>query len=776
MSSNLGINTSRLNSDQLAALERSVAGAIKANEDAINTEQAVARNSIQRRGQSYPGDTGQNFGIGGGSDGFNGPFARTYPGSYFFSGVFGGGSEGGLGYGGSYGLAGGACGQGSRTAFKQNTRAAHYKMGLCVSAYKGFGLAKNVIDLMANFAAEGLKIKHPVKSVERFLNKWAFHVDLQGRVKDMLRYYYKYGNVFIYRTLGEIAQNDYVRLRRSRAANSELPGFLPVTAEDMDPIEDPQQSERLDRAQEESKKSLSKRRIPWRYTLLNPFQMELRGTKFFGGQRWVFVLDENTVNEIQGNKLRYSDRYVDFLDESDMNLPAEFMKSSRHLDKSAPDGESNDPRVVELDQVKLSTMHYMKDDHEDWAEPLLWPVMADIFYKNKLRQMDISVCDSVINAVTIYKLGSMKDGFIAPEEHFSKFSEFLRTPTAAMNMVWNDAISIESNYPPVEKILGIAKYESVDRDILRGIGIPDTLIGGQGGSNFSSGFLGVRTLLERLEEGRDTIIRWLMKEFQLLSETLGIQKMPTIKFGKMSLRDEKAEKQLIIQLLDRNIISIEAVLEAFDEDFAIELERMREEEQIRDKTGLLQKHSPYVDPINDMDTEEQMQKESDVRLQEQRLNHKLKQREDKQKRNDRAPNGRPPGTDGIPQDKERETKPQGMALLLQYEDVKAAAIKHVDSVEKVVSKQILTALGKTDKRSLTKHETQGVEEITFAIASQMPLGSVITEEAVKTILSSSPTINGEVYAMFQEIKQDGTTLKDRKIAMANAIAFYRLGV
>lgn len=785
MSLNLGIKTNGLNNKQLAALEKSVAGAIQVNEDARKLDKAQAT-EIQRRGHRLAGDVGQNFGLQSNHHGMgmHGPFDQTYPGSYFFSGQFGGGGLGlGLGLGGGgYSSQYGMYGQGSHTAFQRNTKLAHYKMGVCVSAYKGFGLAKNVIDLMANFAAEGLKIKHPVKTIERFLNKWAFHIDLNGRVKDMLRYYYKYGNVFVYRTLGEIAQTAYLKMRRSRAkVNRGLPGFKPILAGESDTLDDPNESDRIEDAQDENKKPVDKRKIPWRYTLLNPFQMELRGTKFFGKQRWVFVLDSNTVNDINNSRLKTTRPYVDFLDDSEMNLPGEFKKSSEGISSSAPVDEHNDPRVVELDQSKLYTMHYMKDDHEDWAEPLLWPVMSDIGYKNKLRQMDISVCDSVINAVTIYKLGSLKDGFIPPEEHFSKFAEFLRTPTAAMNMVWNDAVSIESSYPPVEKILGMAKYESVDRDILRGIGIPDTLIGGAVKSSFSTGFLGVRTLLERLEEGRNTIIRWLTKELELLVETLGIRNLPTIRFGKMSLRDEKAEKQLIIQLLDRNIVSIEAVLEAFGEDFTIELERLRDEEKIREESGLFQKHSPYVDPINDLDTEEQMKRESDLKMQEQRLTHKLKEKEnkDKEKRNDRAPNGRPSGTDGIPQDNKRETKPQGMASvtqwLLDYEAAKTNIAKHINSVEKVVSSEVLKVLGKTTKRALTKGQARAIEDITFIIALQTSPDEEVTSQTVLKVLAN-PIIDAAAYSIFTGMKRHCTTLQERKIAMANTIASHRLGI
>jgi hypothetical protein len=782
MSMKLGIKTHGLSKEQIEDLQKSVAGAIKVNENERKMEQAHARSSyeIQRRGQSYPGDTGSNFGLGltnHGNLGLGGPFDQTYPGSYFFSGFFGGDGHGtGFGNYGYTGHVGGyaGLGQGSHTAFKRNTQVAHRKMALCVSAYKGFGLAKNVIDLMANFASEGLKIKHPNKTIERFLNRWAFHVGLNVVVKNILRYYYKYGNVFTYRTLGEIDDNTYTKLKRSRAKTSNgLPGFRPVFSA-IDPVDNPQQSERIEDAQKESKKPVGKRQIPWRYTLLNPFQMELRGTKFFGGQRWVFVLDTQTVSEIHRNMLRTKNTYVDFLDESDINLPPEFKKTSKELSKDAPDSENPDPRVVELDQTKLYTMHYMKDDHEDWAEPLLWPVMADIFYKNKLRQMDLSVCDSVINAVTIFKLGNIKEGYIASEAHMSKFAELLRTPTQAMNMVWNDAIAIESNYPPVEKILGIGKYESVDRDILRGIGIPDSLIGGAAKGNFATGFLGVRTLLERLEEGRETVIRWLMKELQLLVETLGIRKMPSIRFGKMSLRDEKAEKQLIIQLLDRNIISIEAVLEAFGEEFELELERLKDEDRIREQTGLLQKHSPYVDPINDMTTEEQMKKESEQKLKEQRMMQKFKQQEqkgqqDKAKPNSKGDPGRPVNT-GTPQEKKRETKPQGMAWILEYEKAKALAVPHVSAVEKIVAKCVLKSLGKKNLRSLTKHEAKGIEEITFAVASQTFGGANVTKNKVLSILANNPIIKGTVHQLYQDLLVPEMCKQNRMVAMASAIA------
>ena len=180
---NIGINTHGLSQKVVAELGRSIAGAIKANEENYKAEAA----NIQRRGSVLPGDTGQNFGMLGNNlhgHGFS-FFPRDF--SDQFSGEFSSFGIGGLGHGHSQV-------QGSMSSFSANTRMAHFKMGLCVEAYKGFGVAKNVIDLMSNFAAEGLTLKHKSKAVQKFYERWAEAVDLPGRVKHILRSYYKTGN------------------------------------------------------------------------------------------------------------------------------------------------------------------------------------------------------------------------------------------------------------------------------------------------------------------------------------------------------------------------------------------------------------------------------------------------------------------------------------------------------------------------------------------------------------------------------------------------------
>ena len=155
---------------------------------------------------------------------------------------------------------------------------------------------------------------------------------------------------------------------------------------------------------------------------------------------------------------------------------------------------------------------------------------------------------------------------------------------------------------------------------------------------------------------------------------------------------------------------------------------------------------------------------------------RMKNLDTKRKQN-KNQNGRPPNSKGVPQDKKRETKPKGMAWIVSYEQEKAKALEHIEAVEKIISAQILMSKGKKTKRSLTKHECKGIEEITFAVASHID-SSVklkLDLEIVKGILKRINRVDGVVFSNYQTLKVDNMPLEDRKLAMASAIALASVG-
>jgi len=59
---------------------------------------------------------------------------------------------------------------------------------------------------------------------------------------------------------------------------------------------------------------------------------------------------------------------------------------------------------------------------------------------------------------------------------------------------------------------------------------------------------------------------------------MNIAVAPKIRFGKINLEDENITRKLIVGLLDRGVVSMEAVLDAYGEDFLLEIERMKEQQ------------------------------------------------------------------------------------------------------------------------------------------------------------------------------------------------------
>ena len=112
---------------------------------------------------------------------------------------------------------------------------------------------------------------------------------------------------------------------------------------------------------------------------------------------------------------------------------------------------------------------------------------------------------------------------------------------------------------------------------------------------------------------------------------MGFKKSPHIVYDQMSLSDEASEKNLLIQLADRDIISHETVLERFKEVPGVEKMRLKREGKARTSEKLPEKASPFHNPQKDFEIEK-MDKQAEI-------NEKIA--ENKQQSKPIQPAGRP---------------------------------------------------------------------------------------------------------------------------------------
>jgi len=440
----------------------------------------------------------------------------------------------------------------------------------CMEAYKKVGIVHNVIDLMGDFGSQGISIVHEDKSVEKFLKEWFRRVGGKERSERFLNHLYRTGNVLIYTSDAKVTPQ-VVKYIRSRAKKGDI-------------IVKPPEA--------------NKSKIPWRYNFLNPLTINIKK-----GDYKMFVGRNKFTQKIPST-------YVDTFKNGD---PEQAMLIST-LPLSMQQQIRNGDREIDLDTSKLSVFHYKKDDWEDWADPMIESILDDILMLEKMRLADLSALDGAISNIRLWTLGDFEHKILPTKEGVQKLRNILASNVGGgvLDLVWGPELKFEESNSQVYKFLGSEKYSSVLNSIYAGLGVPPTLTGMAGnGGGFTNNFISLKTLVERLQYGRDRLTTFWNNELEKVRRAMGFRKPAYITFDQMNLSDDASEKALLIELLDRNVVSEETVRERFKEVSKVEQVRIQREEKMRDSEKMPPKAGPFHPPSQLEDELEKMDKQLD---------------------------------------------------------------------------------------------------------------------------------------------------------------------
>ena len=123
------------------------------------------------------------------------------------------------------------------------------------------------------------------------------------------------------------------------------------------------------------------------------------------------------------------------------------------------------------------------------------------------------------------------------------------------------------------------------------------------GGGFTNNFISLKTLVERLQYGRTLLVNFWQKEIEIVRKAMGFRRPAYVQFDQMNLSDDTAEKNLLLQLADRDIISHETILERFKEIPTVEKIRLKREMKDRDRDQSPNKAGPYHNPQHDHEIE-----------------------------------------------------------------------------------------------------------------------------------------------------------------------------
>ena len=575
-------------------------------------------------------------------------------------------------------------------------------MKMCMQAYDKVGIVRNVVDLMSDFAAQGLTIVHPNKNVEKFYRKWFLQVNGTDRSERFLNYLYRCGNVVVKRRNAKLNPDKERELRRTAGKDIVIKNI-----------------------------KVDKRVVPWTYDFLNPLAVDIQD---YGGQ--VVGKPEFVLNM---SKMTYES-----LVKSSTKNQTIFKTLPNDLQKRLHDGD----RKIPLSPDDVGFYYYKKDDWLLWANPMIYAILDDIMMLEKMKLADLAALDGAISNVRLWTVGDLEHKIIPTKAAINKLRDILASNVGGgtMDLVWGPELNFTESNSQVYKFLGAEKYQPVLTSIYAGLGIPPTLTGASSGGGYTNNYVSLKTLIERLEYGRDVLKQFWRHEIELVRKSMGFRYPAEIHFDSIVLSDEAAEKNLLIQLADRDIISHETLLERFREMPGIEKVRVRREEKDRRDDVLPDKASPYHNPQHREDIAKiALTKDilGDEYLDDMGLpvshNETPEPEQTKNVPKQQDDNNDPINPVGRPMLSRDTTKRKQKRVLPKSGSPTASvlwAVQAQDQIAEILSPIALSHFNKKNMRSLSKAEMSQVDYLKLCILTGMRPYMDITSDMVKELLDS----------------------------------------
>lgn len=403
----------------------------------------------------------------------------------------------------------------------------------CMQAYNRFSIVRNILDMMADFTVKGIDVENRNDKAQKFGKEWMSKVMAPQKAERISLMLFLTANVPIQRLIGNI------------------PGFNPKSS-----------------VKTVYKSPVPKGQIPVGYYIMDPRSIEAPPTIFYDGD---FGNSASGYYELRLNEKRYKSKR-----EGGLRFSGDFLEKEPTY------------RKIKMTPDKHVMLFYKKHDFESMAVPLIYPIIRDLQIMEKLRLSDLAALDGAVSRLRIFKLGDIANGVFPTEAMFQRLNELLSQSVngGTQDVIWGPDLKVETQESNLHLFLGKTKYAPTIESIFHGFGIPPTLAGSEGKIGYSNNFTSLRTLSERLAYVRSIIKKFFEYELDIVRQTMGFRHPFEIVFDEPVIGDEAQEKKLLIELLDRNIISEETVRDRFGTDPEIEKYRIKREARQREKMGL----------------------------------------------------------------------------------------------------------------------------------------------------------------------------------------------
>lgn len=387
---------------------------------------------------------------------------------------------------------------------------------LCGKAWAGIPCCRNSVEVAVEFSCQPLVIKCKNKTVETFFREWWPLIQGPSLLEQSMREYYRSGNVFWMAFMGKFGPAYYKNFQRAFGAKDDVGNI----------------------------------RIPIRYELLNPANVFVPTGLTFP-YTYVRLLSTYEVERLK-HPITEQDKQVW------KDLPQQ-VKDQVKVGSIFPMG-----LWIPMEPDRLRFMFYKKQSYEPLAVPMLWPVLPYIEWDLTLMKMDMELARKIEHAILLVTTGEGPNQFNGGnginQNNIARLQNLFSNQTLTRYLVADYTTKAQWLIPDVKEILGSEKYKVVTERIKEGL---QSILTGD--DKFANAQIKAKIFIQRLEEGQQKFLNFLMTEVQSICDTMGFRDVPSMAFRKIDLQDEAVLARIYTQLGQIGVLTAEQTVQAIEE-------------------------------------------------------------------------------------------------------------------------------------------------------------------------------------------------------------------
>ena len=350
--------------------------------------------------------------------------------------------------------------------------------------------------------------------------------------------------------------------------------------------------------------------LPSKYMILNPADIKLTGSLSFSTGRYSKLVSDYELQRLRNPE---SEEDLEILN----NLPEQA--------KKALDTKSTQV-MIPLDPDKIAGVFYKKQDYEPFAVPMGYPVLEDINAKYEMKKIDMAIARTMQQAILLVTMGTDPDKGGVNQKNLAAMQTLFSNESVGRVLIADYTTKAEFVVPRIADLLTPTKYEIFDRDIRMGL---NNILFGEG-EKFADTSVKVKIFIERLKQARETFIdEFLFPEIKTICKNLGFKNYPSPYFEDIDLRDGLSYARIYSRLIELGILTAEEGIDALETG---KLPTIEESIESQERFKELKDSGLYQPIIGGAKADTNDEDEEDVK----------------------KTAGRPEGSDGSPQEVDRE--------------------------------------------------------------------------------------------------------------------------